>query len=422
MREPSEIIAVEMPIPDEVIKLHCAMHAAGGKLYVVGGSVRDFWRSVEKGTKFAPKDYDLVTDFHPDKVIKTLKNDKNLSKIQIREVGKSFGVVLVTINDKDFEIATFREDAKTGDGRRPDHVTFSTIDKDAERRDLTMNALYYDIEKRIIIDYFNGIADIRANRVRFVGDILSRIHEDKLRIMRFARFHCRIEGNGPEQLDKETKNIIKKTSLRPEISEERIRDEFLKGISHAADVKTFISVLEELNLLQQVFFGLKIEPKMHWDWNSVAKNHPESVVSQILRYNDPGKVKDSLISLKWTVQEATNVAFLLRLHDFREEKQFVEFKKGRLRTSLTDSVIKWHIGNIILDRAVRENVNITLLFDMLSAPYPTVRGEQVIEETGLSGKALGDEMIRREIENFNAYRSSLLDHRSCVQFQNSPSS
>ncbi len=405
MREPVEKIYVEMPVPEEVRALHNAFRSAGSRLLVVGGSVRDFWGSIEHGKPFVPKDFDLVTELHPESVVGVVSRAKHLRGVRIREVGKAFGVVLVTLNGEDFEIATFREDAKTGDGRRPDHVTFSTIDRDAERRDLTINALYYDLEEKCIIDFFGGISDIRNKRVRFVGDVMARISEDKLRVMRFARFHCRVNPGRTSSVDKDTMEVISQVKLRPEISDERIRDEFLKGLASCIDVRNFLYIMDDLGLLQQCFPGLLVCTRLIQDGGLLPHGigsvppgrEPESLLAQILRYNDPGKVKDTLLALKYTAQEATNVAFLLRIPQWKEEGQIVEFKKLKQRTSLDNEVIERHITL----------AGEPIALEMLNAPYPTVRGDDVISETGLQGKALGDEILRREIENFKAWRQAL---------------
>jgi tRNA nucleotidyltransferase/poly(A) polymerase len=403
MREPVEKIFVEMPIPQEVLDLHAAIKVAGGRLLVVGGSVRDFWSSIEHGKPFKPKDFDLVTEMHPDQVLSILSKAKHLRGVRFREVGKAFGVVLVTYKGKDYEIATFREDAKTGDGRRPDHVTFSTIDKDAERRDLTINALYYDLEEKCIIDFFGGISDIRSKRVRFVGDVLARIHEDKLRVMRFVRFHCRVNPGRTSSVDKDTMEVIQQVKLRPEISDERIREEFIKGLESAIDIRNYLFIMDDLGLLEQCFPDLRVCTRLIQDGGLLPHGvssvppgrEPESLLAQILRYNDPGKVREALLALKYTAQEATDVSFLMRIPQWKEEGQFVDFKKFHKRTSLKDEVIERHITL----------VGEPIVSEMLLAPYPTVKGEVVMAETGLQGKALGDEMLRRELENFKAWRN-----------------
>lgn len=375
----------------EVYALKSMFSKHGAKLYVVGGWVRDFYRSILTGEQFIAKDCDLVTDLHPDKVVELLLSEIDSGhldkRISIREVGKSFGVVLVTIGGKDFEIATFREDAKSGDGRRPDYVTFSTIDKDAERRDLTINSLYYDLEEECIIDYFEGIEDIQNNRVRFVGDAYARIHEDKLRMLRFARFFCRMNDN-ETNLDKDAEEVIKKTKLRPEISDERIRDEFLKGLASSISISFYLNVLNKLGLLEQVFLEMQLSEMVQ------EFSVPEFVVAQILRYNDPSQVKKNLLQLRYTAQESTDISFLLKIPHWCKEDQFVDFKKGERRSSL-DKAMLLKYAMLFGDR---------IAVEMLEAPYPNFSGDTIVQETGLEGKALGEELIRRECEFFRNWR------------------
>lgn len=383
-----EKICVEMPLPKEVHSLKEIFTDFGGKLYVVGGSVRDFWYSVEKGHSFQPKDFDLVTDLHPDKVIGLIEDAVRVKKLKsctkIREVGKSFGVVLVTVGGKDYEIATFREDAKSGDGRRPDHVTFSTIDKDAERRDLTINALYYDMEEKCIIDFFGGMRDICSGKIRFVGKDEERINEDVLRILRFARFYCR-SNTDMGNLQKDTMSVIRRTWLRPRISEERIRDEFLKGLASTISVQFYLDFLSELGLLGQIFPNLKLTT------NFIAgESCAESVIAQILRYNLPDEVRRSLFDLRYTAQEVADVSFLVNIPLWVADEHFVDFKKAAKRCSLAPGVIERY-AFVFGDPIIRV---------MLKAPYPTVNGDIVMSETGLQGKALGNELLRREVQNF----------------------
>lgn len=375
--EPVEKFCIDLPLSPEVSILHQIFTEAEANLYVVGGYVRDFYQSIIKGKDFTPKDIDLVTELHPESVIDLLKN-----KIKIKEVGKSFGVILATVNEKDFEIATFREDAKTSDGRRPDYVTFSTIDKDAARRDLTINALYYDINNKVIIDFFGGLQDLNRNIVRFVGDAIDRIREDKLRVMRFVRFHCRTNSK-PYEINKDTRDVIRGVNLRPEISNERIRDEFIKSINSCLDIQNYLLDMDDLGLLKQVL------PGMCPNLPSKLDVPLEHLIAQILRSNDERKVKNKLLELKYTYQEAINISFLVGLPQWKDESQFVQFKKAYQKTTLSNFTCNGIVS------------------DMLLAPFPTVRGEEVIEETGLDGKDLGDEINRREIERFKEWRSNL---------------
>ena len=147
---------LKLSVPKDVKDLHKLFKKNKKELYVVGGAVRD----ALLGKK--PKDFDLATDAKPNEVVEIVtKAGYNT----IGEVGQQFGVVIVQTPDfrEGMEIATFREDI--GKGRRPDSVEYSTIDKDVLRRDLTINALFYDIEKGEVVDLVGGVADIQSNTI-----------------------------------------------------------------------------------------------------------------------------------------------------------------------------------------------------------------------------------------------------------------
>lgn len=171
-------------IPQSVKDLHILFKENNKKLYVVGGAVRDFINHE------SPKDFDLCTDATPDEVLKIVKGYR--TNLQ----GKSFGVVVVYTEDqpKGMEVATFREDQyseeQLGATRNPD-VIFSTIEKDCARRDLTINGLFYDLDKREIVDLVGGIRDLNDKVIRMIGDPNMRIKEDPLRILRCLRAACR---------------------------------------------------------------------------------------------------------------------------------------------------------------------------------------------------------------------------------------
>ena len=127
---------LNLSIPSDLAKLHQVFKNAGLELFVVGGAVRDTLLNK------TPKDYDLATGAPPDEVIALLSSD---SSLKIDLTGKSFGVVRVwTPEGNEYEIATFRRDI--GKGRRPDAVEYTTIEDDVNRRDLTVNALFYDMD------------------------------------------------------------------------------------------------------------------------------------------------------------------------------------------------------------------------------------------------------------------------------------
>ena len=155
-----------------------ALDRAGIDFRFVGGVVRD-------GLLGRPvADIDLATPSPPDAVIRAIE----AAGLKAIPTGLAHGTVTALVKGRHFEITTLRRDVET-DGR---HAVVAFTDdwrEDAARRDFTMNALYADRDGRIT-DFFGGIADARAGRVRFIGDPARRIEEDGLRILRFFRFHA----------------------------------------------------------------------------------------------------------------------------------------------------------------------------------------------------------------------------------------
>ena len=145
-----------------------------------GGCVRDIL--LER----MPKDYDVATAAPAEQVLALFPG--------AQEVGKAFGVVRVPTPPGEWiEVATFREDASYTDGRRPDAVTFSDARHDAERRDFTVNAIFYDPIDQKLIDYADGLRDLQTGTIRCVGDAAKRFEEDHLRLLRALRFAATLE-------------------------------------------------------------------------------------------------------------------------------------------------------------------------------------------------------------------------------------
>lgn len=153
------------------------LRAAGFQALWAGGCVRDDLLGR------TPKDFDVATDATPDQVRAVFGPRRTLA------VGQAFGVICV-LGPKpagQVDVATFRRDATYSDGRRPDHVTFSTAEDDAQRRDFTINGLFYDPLEERIIDYVGGREDLDRKLVRAIGDPRERFAEDKLRMLRAVR-------------------------------------------------------------------------------------------------------------------------------------------------------------------------------------------------------------------------------------------
>jgi tRNA nucleotidyltransferase/poly(A) polymerase len=144
-----------------------------------GGYVRDMLLcSGEQG------DIDIATDAAPEEVTRLFANTV--------AVGARFGVIVVVHRRIPFEVATFRSDAATGDGRRPSSVSFTDARHDAHRRDFTINGLFYDPRSEKVLDYVAGRKDLRAGVIRAIGEPEARFKEDYLRLLRAVRFAARL--------------------------------------------------------------------------------------------------------------------------------------------------------------------------------------------------------------------------------------
>ena len=183
-----------------------------GYSVIAGGAVRDALLGK------TPKDFDIATSAHPEQIISLFK--------KARLVGKAFGVICLPLSQgRQIEIATFRKDSSYKDGRRPDSVEFCNIEQDAFRRDFTINALYYDAQKKEVIDFVKGVRDIQKKVIRTVGEPQRRFEEDKLRLLRAIRFATTFDF----KIERQTKKYLK--SLMPgirQISQERVVDEIEK--------------------------------------------------------------------------------------------------------------------------------------------------------------------------------------------------
>ncbi len=208
------------------------LQAKGHQAYWAGGCVRDMLLGIK------PKDFDIVTSAKPDEIEKIF--EKTIP------IGKKFGVILAIIDGHHFEIATFRSDAASSDGRRPDAVIFTTAEEDAQRRDFTINAMFYDPIADKIYDYVGGQKDLEEKLIRFIGEPEKRIAEDYLRILRAIR----MKNTFQFQYHPDTYNAVKNNAQHViKISAERISDELNKMILSPHPRKAF-EEMEDTGLLQ----------------------------------------------------------------------------------------------------------------------------------------------------------------------------
>lgn len=331
-------------------------------LYLVGGAVRDIIRGDR------PKDFDMATNATPEQIALILHNagfkapgargpdgkmmpdydrsGKHDSKdrAKAKEMELSFKpavagegdtkmwylkgrdassdnkpfVIGAVVNGEEFEIATFRKDAKTVHGQSEVNFVDNPLE-DAERRDFTINAMYIELSKpdgenkRLYDPTKKGYSDAHEGRIRAVGNAEKRFEEDGLRVLRAVRFHSKYGSD--KTIDPELARAIPKFSQLEGIALERIREEFLKGIEDKnIDPTKYIKAYARFGLLPRVLPGVQLRT----DVPSSMKNKRDRflALAWIMQDNPIEGVKQVLRSQKWSNQEVEIISYLLKLKEF----------------------------------------------------------------------------------------------------------
>lgn len=270
----------------------------GYTAYWAGGCVRDAYLGI------IPKDYDIATNATPDAILKLFPDGD--------AIGKSFGVIAVNREGWPFEIATFRIDHGIKDGRHPESISFATAEEDAQRRDLTINAMFFDPISNTIHDWVNGQRDLDQGIIRSVGNPRQRFAEDHLRLLRAVRFAVRLDFTINPQTEKA---IIEAAPKLSAISPERIRDEFSRIMLEAAHPGQALRMLDDLKLLEA--FLPEVNALKHQ--NQPPEFHPEGdVFTHTVMMLDRMEHRDLTLMLS------------VLLHDIAKPV-VAKFRDGRLR-------------------------------------------------------------------------------------------
>ena len=212
--EPETLPPAEWMTRPGLDRIAAALGAGEGAARYVGGAVRDTLLGLPVS------DIDVATIHPPHEVVRRLQ----AAGIKAVPTGIAHGTITAVADGTVVEVTTLRRDVTT-DGRHAEVAFTDDWQADAARRDFTMNALYADMATHRLHDYFGGIADLRAGRVRYIGDPLRRIAEDHLRILRFFRFLARF-GDTPDAAGLDA--CIARANDLMALSRERIADELLK--------------------------------------------------------------------------------------------------------------------------------------------------------------------------------------------------
>ncbi|CAN5132326.1 CCA tRNA nucleotidyltransferase [soil metagenome] len=223
---------------DFAISVIRKLHEAGHAALWAGGCVRDELLGLE------PDDYDVATDARPEDVARLFRRTIG--------VGASFGVMEI-LGPRDqpdlrVQVASFRSDGAYIDGRHPESVRYSSAEEDAQRRDFTINGLFFDPISHQLTDYVGGQADLNARLLRAIGVPHERFREDKLRLMRGVRMAARFDlAIEPATLNA----IVAMADQITVVSAERIADELRKMLALPARVRA-MDLLLEVGLMQVI--------------------------------------------------------------------------------------------------------------------------------------------------------------------------
>ncbi len=294
------------------------LHANGYEALFAGGCVRD------KLLGHIPQDYDIATSAPPAKVERLFD--------QTVAVGKAFGIIRVRYQGYEIEVATFRNEGPYLDGRRPSFVQFATAREDAERRDFTVNGLFYDPIRRIVLDFVGGKSDLRRQILQAIGDPRKRFQEDHLRLLRCIRLVAQLDF----RIEPKTwKALVSMASKIRSVSAERVRDE-----------------LNKLLIAPHVTKGLRLMSRsglMRWLLPEIETMRG---ISQPRAFHPEGDVfTHTLHVIAHLHQPTPRLAWAALLHDVGKPPTFEKsLVRGRIRIRFPSHA---RVGTKLADRILR---------------------------------------------------------------------
>ena len=378
---------------DDDVKFILEQLNKNGTGFLVGGAVRD------KILNKDPGDYDFATDIGYSEL------KRIFADYSPKEMGAHFGILMINVNGKSYEIAKFRKETGVYNSRYPKEIKFvKTIEEDLARRDFTINSLAYS-KQTGIVDLYGGRQDIRRKVIRFVGKPKLRIEEDALRILRAFRFISKLGFN----LDKKTSEAIyKKRKFLSKISKERIFDELSKILMGKYSKKAFIE-MKKLRVLEIII----PEFRYTYNFNQNNPNHTDDLFNHIIKvihlcdydlitrfaalFHDLGKINVKIIDAKGIFhfygheKESTLIA----------EEELRELKASNDFTNSVKKIVRNHmlIYQDVSDKTLKkliiemEEKNLKRLFNLFYAD---------LNSKGISRKKENEKILKNfwdKIEN-----------------------
>ena len=209
----SDLLPIFQSLPQwaDIQHIVQCFHKQNYRAWPVGGCVRDVLCGV------TPQDIDFATDATPEMVEKLFTHTLH--------IGKQFGTIIIVLNGRNYEVTSFRSDGIYKDNRHPESIAFGTPKEDANRRDFTCNALFFDTLNNQLVDFVDGVLDIQQKQIRAVGVPEDRFKEDALRLLRTIRFATQLNWS----IETNTLQAVAMQKDRiTAISVERVRQELFK--------------------------------------------------------------------------------------------------------------------------------------------------------------------------------------------------
>ncbi|PQJ67887.1 polynucleotide adenylyltransferase [Photobacterium angustum] len=280
-------------ISENALKVLYRLNKAGYDAYLVGGGVRDLLLDKQ------PKDFDIATNATPEDIKKLFRN--------CRLIGRRFRLAHILFGRDIIEVATFRghhsdapvQTTTPKDSKQKPQISsrsqegmllrdnvYGTIEEDAERRDFTINALYYSVKDFTVTDYANGVHDLNNRIVRLMGDPETRYREDPVRMLRAVRFAVKLDM----EIDPATAAPIKDLApLMLDIPSARLFEESLKLLQSGQGLETY-RMLREYNLFQQLF------PILADHFTEDNSSQTEKMIEHILASTDKRIAEDKRVN------------------------------------------------------------------------------------------------------------------------------
>lgn len=281
-----------------------SLKRAGYEAYLVGGAVRDLMLGIE------PKDFDIATNASPDQV-------KQVFRHRCQLIGRRFRLAHIRYGRLIIEVATFRGDQENGhparqvddSGRLLRDNVYGTMDEDVWRRDFTINALYYDPKRDVVIDYVAGREDLYAGQIALIGDPWVRYREDPVRMIRAVRFAAKLGFNLAPSAEKPIGEL---GVLLKEVSNARMFDEVLK-LFHSGSAILVFEKLRHYDLFKHLF------PLTDAILASEKEQFPRQLVIEALQSTDRRIAEDKPVNPAFLFAAMLWEPMMQARHDYLQE-------------------------------------------------------------------------------------------------------